>query len=347
MNVNRSIAANSDDIWVYHERQQAALCGQHALNNLVQSPVFTAHQLSTIAHQLDELELAKFRDSDDPMDYHRRLAEGSGNVDAAGNFSIQVLKVALQNENQIELPCLTDEEIHSKQKDITTYDGFLCHKSDHWFAIRQVGGRFWNLNSTLEVPEVVGHFALATNMQKWRGEGYTVFIAHGLPAAGHKQKVMAPNAHCHNMSDLIKGQATPQDHWETMQSGGRRLDGGSNIHDTAYIHQLSEDEQLAMALSASVADPPAPARPMVEVPPEPAAGNSGAVRMQLKLPDGRKCVRRFLSTDSVAVIEAFAAGESQNRPVQVLVGFPPRPLEHSVTIDEAGLANQSVQIRFK
>jgi ataxin-3 len=43
--------------YVYHERQEALLCGQHALNNLVQASVFTPGSLSEIAHQLDELEL--------------------------------------------------------------------------------------------------------------------------------------------------------------------------------------------------------------------------------------------------------------------------------------------------
>lgn len=34
---------------IYHEQQQGALCAQHALNNLLQNPVFTAVDLATIA----------------------------------------------------------------------------------------------------------------------------------------------------------------------------------------------------------------------------------------------------------------------------------------------------------
>ena len=45
------------DTWVYHERQQDLLCGQHALNNLIQECVFTADSLAMLAHQLDEMEL--------------------------------------------------------------------------------------------------------------------------------------------------------------------------------------------------------------------------------------------------------------------------------------------------
>lgn len=43
--------------WIYHERQEALLCGQHALNNLVQACVFSPGSLAEIAHQLDEMEL--------------------------------------------------------------------------------------------------------------------------------------------------------------------------------------------------------------------------------------------------------------------------------------------------
>jgi ataxin-3 len=43
--------------WIYHERQEAALCGQHALNNLVQASVFSPGSLADIAHDLDQMEL--------------------------------------------------------------------------------------------------------------------------------------------------------------------------------------------------------------------------------------------------------------------------------------------------
>jgi ataxin-3 len=37
------------DYWIYHERQEAMLCGQHALNNLVQECTFSAGSLAQIA----------------------------------------------------------------------------------------------------------------------------------------------------------------------------------------------------------------------------------------------------------------------------------------------------------
>eukprot|EP00542_Grammatophora_oceanica_P017492 CAMPEP_0194030818 /NCGR_PEP_ID=MMETSP0009_2-20130614/4160_1 /TAXON_ID=210454 /ORGANISM="Grammatophora oceanica, Strain CCMP 410" /LENGTH=74 /DNA_ID=CAMNT_0038670825 /DNA_START=18 /DNA_END=238 /DNA_ORIENTATION=- len=72
------------DIWIYHERQEALLCGQHALNNLVQAAVFSPDSLALIAHQLDEMELTYMAQNDEggvnSKDYIKRVQEGSGNV---------------------------------------------------------------------------------------------------------------------------------------------------------------------------------------------------------------------------------------------------------------------------
>ena len=43
-------------VYLYHERQVAALCGQHCLNNLMQGPHFTTGDLADIAMALDQQE---------------------------------------------------------------------------------------------------------------------------------------------------------------------------------------------------------------------------------------------------------------------------------------------------
>ena len=74
----------SKQYWIYHERQQALLCGQHALNNLVQQNVFSPQSLAEIAHQLDAMELNYMAQNNEggtkSKDYLKRAAEGSGNV---------------------------------------------------------------------------------------------------------------------------------------------------------------------------------------------------------------------------------------------------------------------------
>lgn len=43
-----------EEYWIYHERQVAMLCGQHALNNLVQACVFSAESLADLAVSDDD-----------------------------------------------------------------------------------------------------------------------------------------------------------------------------------------------------------------------------------------------------------------------------------------------------
>jgi hypothetical protein len=45
--------------------------------------------------------------------------------------------------------------------DVSAETAFLCNHSDHWFAIRQIHGMWFNLNSLLEAPEVRGDTPVA------------------------------------------------------------------------------------------------------------------------------------------------------------------------------------------
>lgn len=345
-----------ESIWIYHEKQEALLCGQHALNNLVQRPAFTPYQLSQLAHQLDALELEYMAQNNEggtrSVEYQQRLQEGSSNVDEAGNFSIQVLKAALLEQYQITLDHLNDRVLQGR--DITEMQGFICHKSDHWFALRNIGGRFWNLNSTLERPEPVSHFALATEMKETKKLGYTIFaIPTGLPPAGEKYGSAGNN--WHRMSDLLKGKSTQADPWEKLQGRGMRLDGnaanaGASGGAAMAIDGLTEDEQIALALQQSL-EPPPVVRNVTEefaVPEEPPKGEKGSCRIQLRLPDGSRLVRPFRTTDLVGGIFAVVASKCGGRPFNLLAGFPPKDIAESKhkSIGEAGLAGESIQGRF-
>lgn len=170
--------------WVYHERQQALLCGQHALNNLVQANAFSADSLAEIAGQLDQMELNYMANNNEggvsSKDYLKRVAEGSGNVDDSGNFSIEVLRSALLSKYNLELPNIRQQGL--SKVEVTTMDGFICNRESHWFAIRKINDRYWNLNSTLERPEVISHFRLAAEVEALQNSGYSVFcIVDSLP----------------------------------------------------------------------------------------------------------------------------------------------------------------------
>ena len=286
-------------------------------------------------------------------DYQRRLAEGSGNVDPQGNFSIQVLKAALQQTYGLALAGLSDELLQreTQNADITDFDGFVCHQSSHWFAIRQIGGRFWNLNSTLERPVTISHFQLATEMLQWRHQGYTIFcVPRGLPEAGQK---VGTGGNWHKMSDLLQGRSTEKDPWESLTGQGMRLDGGGGggtSNNLSSLEGLTEEEQIQLALQQSLEPVPSQAPVVspvaVPVPDEPPKGASNTTRIQFRMPDGSKKVRSFFRTDLVDGVEAYCREESGSS-VELRFGFPPKTIDslRGKTIDEAGMANESVQVR--
>lgn len=117
--------------WIYHERQEAQLCGQHALNNLVQQNAFSPSYLAEIAFQLDQMELNFMSQNNEggvsSKDYLKRMAEGSGNVDESGNFSIEVLRSALLSGFNLALPHLKQQGVGDKN-DVTELDGFVSRR---------------------------------------------------------------------------------------------------------------------------------------------------------------------------------------------------------------------------
>jgi Josephin/UBX domain len=386
--------SRDDSVFIYHERQAAMLCGQHALNNLAQHPsAFSTGLLVQTAHELDRLERSVLTDgssSSRPM-----MVEPSANVDALGNFSIQVLKKALQDRYGITLSHLSVMIAEStgggrrSDDDVTNFQGFLCHKTnpDHWFAIRQIGGRFWNLDSMLERPVTVSHFSIGTEVTSWQNKGYNVYgIRSGLPPGGVKVKATgggAGSGNWHKMSDLLRGKSTLPDPWEGLTGKGMRLDGdGANAHSAASSTAATSrstsggsygdagfvgggggdfDDELQRALQASMATAAAEEEVAAwtrrAIPPEPASGAKGSVRVQIKLPGGARVVRRFLETERVDVLFAFVhqresgGGSSQSLPQKALelrYGFPPKDLRSLMTqtLGQAQLHGETIQGRY-
>ena len=150
------------------------------------------------------------------------------------------------------------------------------------------------------------------------------------------------------------------------------------------VQELSEDEQLQAAMRASmqeqddnhddddqdeyvmddddddeveVMDPPdskPAATPSfrqellaLTVPDEPA---SGGARLQFRMPDGKRLVRKFAPTDTVRLLYAFV---TQTVPddvvtdVVLMAGFPPRDLRDDLDkiVDE--FAGQAITVRWK
>jgi hypothetical protein len=104
---------------------------------------------------------------------------GSYNVAGSGNFSIQVLESALYNHSGQKLVNITK----LTQSDFaTTCQGFICHKGDHWIAIRRVHDVWYNLNSTNTVPpgpQYISNFQLDAFLSSIKDSGFHIFSVQG------------------------------------------------------------------------------------------------------------------------------------------------------------------------
>lgn len=310
-NNNNNNNTSNTACWIYHERQLGQLCGQHALNNFVQGPIFTIVQLADLAQQLDRMESTIFQEdvttaaTTGSTSRHRlNTTSKSHHVDEAGNFSIEVLKAALLQTCGVNLVHYQSESVQSYLQtgtDITTIQGFICHKNDHWFCIRQLYDRYWNLNSTLDKPTVISHFTLATEMEQYATQhGYTIFCIlppQTLPSSSSSSDRLISQengATWHLMSDLLSHRpstttttaAVQVDPWEKLNGTGRRLDGQqissssssslvsipphhstdrssstSSYAATTTIDGLTDDEMLQLALQQSMMETTAPVVP--------------------------------------------------------------------------------------
>lgn len=332
--------------WIYHERQEAALCGQHALNNLVQQPIFSAHGLAEIAHHLDALELRHYGDVNSPA-YLKRLAEGSGNVDAAGNFSIEVLRAALKSQFDLSLVSIQAENL--KDVESTEIDGFIFNRAAHWFAIRKINGLYWNLDSMKDKPEAISHFRLAATVAAFRNEGYSVFLTEGgrLPAPwkGKKHRDVGRAQFWWKETNLRKGKDVVNgatDPWAKVQGKGNTL-GGSKLEVT---DDMDPEMQLQIAISKSLA----PQREAVNVPllsPEPEKDEPNTFKIRLKLPNGKPLIRRFRAAETLGMIHAVVfevcGSPTEGKVLELRAGFPPKVLSGDRTLSELKGASVTCQ----
>ena len=240
------------------------------------------------------------------------------------------------------------------------------------FAIRKIHNRYWNLNSMNERPQLISHFHLATEMESLQNQGYSVFcVVKGLPApctssAGTSRGLPQ---YWWKEEDLLqrKTDATTAatDPWRGVGSG-MRLDGKPTATNNSFggaqadMEDLTEEEMLQIALMASLNQDAVPNNGATEnwnvggkkvpVPPEPAAGTDGVVRIQFRMPDGKRVVRRFLSTDSVEAVYSFVEKScpSSGKRLELRYGFPPKDLasQRSNAVSEAQLSGESIQGRY-
>ncbi|CAK9813979.1 Josephin-like protein [Anthophora quadrimaculata] len=137
---------------IYHEKQVKELCALHALNNLFQERGFSKQELDQICYSLSP---------DVWINPHKSLL-------GLGNYDINVIMAALQQrgreavwfDKRRDPKCLCLDNIEGFILNVPTeYKlGFvlLPLKRRHWIALKKIHGAFYNLDSKLDSPQLIG-----------------------------------------------------------------------------------------------------------------------------------------------------------------------------------------------
>ncbi|XP_020593660.1 plant UBX domain-containing protein 7 isoform X2 [Phalaenopsis equestris] len=152
----------------------------------------------------------------------------------------------------------------------------------------------------------------------------------------------------------------------------RRREGAKDSTDIISEKHLEEDEELLMAVAASLEGTKAPVESCVDVevkakedaktssseeplypplPEEPKGNRELVCRVGIRLPDGRRVQRSFLHSDSIKLLWSFCSSEMEEagtRPFHFTQAIPGASktldFESNLTFDEAGLSNSLVSM---
>ena len=161
---------------LYWERQQAAFCGIHAVNNLLQVPLFRESDFEAIADKMDTDEAKLLGMAYKPPGFK------SQNVDEEGNYSIGVLCNALRKARLEPEPLLGERAraLGADTHPATAAEAYVCHRANHYFALRCIGGAWFNLDSLQAGgPRRLSPAELESTIVSLAADGYTVYVVIG------------------------------------------------------------------------------------------------------------------------------------------------------------------------
>jgi len=153
---------------IFFEKQEAALCAQHALNMLLQGSYFTAVDLAELARELDRRESGMLNNA----------AATSQNMDDSGYFSVQVVQHALNVWN-LELVPLRNPRAAPYRQEPTVGRAYICNHREHWFTVRKFGFQWFQLNSLLNGPQLISDTYLSLFFEQLHRDGYSIFAVLG------------------------------------------------------------------------------------------------------------------------------------------------------------------------
>lgn len=178
--------AKGGEVVCYWEQQGADnLCAVHSINALLQGPFVSEVDLGRHAAELDAKE--------------RALLQGahtgeSTNVDATGNFSLGTIEEALKARGYRCVNAQHPDVAEAVRRDPSSEVGYICnsHAREHWFTIRRVKGRWWDLDSKKAAPQGISDAYLAEFLERTRSQGFTIFVVRDAKSAGGGGAVELP-----------------------------------------------------------------------------------------------------------------------------------------------------------
>lgn len=193
------------------------------------------------------------------------LSEPSGNVDAQGNFSIQVITNALSNIG-IDL---TVWSVKLSTSEPSLELGFIVNRNAHWFSIRKINNNWWDLNSAKETPEHISEFYLGAFLSQLSNDGYSVFVARGnFPQNSISDTQSGDRGAFWHLESVLLNPKSNSSTGKVVAVVEKFVGKGNKLGDTegnssssggsgdtgAASNNQEEDEDLAMAIALSVSE---------------------------------------------------------------------------------------------
>jgi ataxin-3 len=191
---------------IYHEKQVAAMCAVHCVNNMLQGPMFEYSDFGRVAQELDAAE--------------RRLTGGAGldygNMRMDGFFNVQVMQTVLTRAGY-QMQALAGEAGKTAQGDTAKESAFILNKREHWFALRRIGREWFDLNSCMRTPRHYTDSDVRFHISDAVKEGYMVFVVRGnFPRSALEEDPQ-------KLVEAIQGCGRPGQGYSLFAGSGNRL----------------------------------------------------------------------------------------------------------------------------
>mmetsp|Transcript_55362 Transcript_55362/g.103885 ORF Transcript_55362/g.103885 Transcript_55362/m.103885 type:complete len:320 (+) Transcript_55362:50-1009(+) len=292
---------------IYHEKQVGSLCAIHAVNNMLQGPLYEDWNFRQVAMELDRQERSLMGGGD--LDYGNARYDGFYNVQVVQ----EVLRKAGYDMTPISAEAARDVKKRAKER------AFILNKQEHWFSVRRIGEEWFDLNSCMATPKHYKDSDLEWLITDADREGYSVFLVRGdFPRSPLEDDLK-------KLVEAKEGCGGPRTGYSLYAGSGQSLSSGAGpkVSDAAAMRaarlaRLGGGAPPPSPPAESPAEPSvaaAPAAAPVAVPaaatPAPAAqsGGGGALEQLESMGFGRDAAKHALE----------AAGGDLNKAAEILL----------------------------